>query len=119
MDVPVQRVKYWLEVSQRVTSLDEPIGDEGRESQSDLVSDPDARSPFDDLNDRQLLDEMLEHLKVLNERERTILERRFGLNGKEPESLEEVGKKLGITRERVRQLQNQALATLREMMLEH
>ena len=117
LDVPEKTVKYWLEVSQRPSSLDAPIGEDGRESQGDTVSDPDAKSPFDELNDSQLLEEMGEHLKTLTERERIILERRFGLNGLTAESLEEVGARLKITRERVRQLQNQALATLRELML--
>ena len=61
---------------------------------------------------------MAHHLKTLDAREQVILQRRFGLNGVAAESLEEVGARLGITRERVRQLQNQALATLREKMLE-
>lgn len=118
LDVPEKTVRYWMEVSQRPSSLDAPLGEDGRESQGDAVSDPDAKSPFDELNDSQLLEEMAEHLQTLNERERTILQRRFGLGGAQEESLEEVGARLKITRERVRQLQNQALATLREKMLQ-
>ena len=110
-------MRYWAEVSQRPSSLDAPIGEDGRESQGDTVSDPEAKSPFDDLNDSQLLEEMEAHLQTLNEREQLILKRRFGLGGVQAESLEEVGLRLKITRERVRQLQNQALATLREQML--
>ena len=117
LEVPEKTVKYWAEVSQRPSSLDAPIGEDGRESQGDTVSDPEANSPFDDLNDSQLLEEMEEHLQTLNEREQLILKRRFGLGGVQAESLEEVGLRLKITRERVRQLQNQALATLREQML--
>ena len=56
-------------------------------------------------------------LKSLSEREQLILKRRFGLDGVEAESLEEVGERLGVTRERVRQLQNQALESLRDLML--
>ena len=118
LDVPEKTVKYWLEVSQRPTSLDVPLGEEGRESLGDTISDAKAKSPFDDLNDRQLLEEMAGHLEKLGERERLILKRRFGLEGSAPESLEEVGERLGITRKRVRQLQHQALAALREKMLE-
>ena len=118
LDVTEKTVKYWLEVSQRPTSLDVPLGDDGRESLGDTISDAQAKSPFEELNDQQLLEEMAHYLKTLDEREQVILQRRFGLNGLAAESLEEVGARLGITRERVRQLQNQALATLREKMLE-
>ncbi len=118
LEVPEKTVKYWLEVSQRPTSLDIPLGEDGRESLGDTISDSKAKSPFDELNDQQLLEEMAQHVVKLGEREQLILKRRFGLGGVEPESLEEVGERLGITRERVRQLQNQALATLREKMLE-
>ncbi len=118
LEVPEKTVKYWLEVSQRPTSLDIPLGEDGRESLGDTISDARSKSPFDELNDQQLLEEMAVHLDALDEREQLILKRRFGLEGVDPESLEEVGERLGITRERVRQLQNQALATLREKMLE-
>lgn len=117
LEVTEKTVKYWLEVSQRPTSLDVPLGEDGRESFGDTISDAGAKSPFDDLNDQQLLEEMRVHLTELEDREQIILKRRFGLEGVETESLEEVGKRLGITRERVRQLQNQALDTLRERML--
>ena len=117
LDVPEKTVQYWLEISQRPTSLDVPLGEDGRENLGDTIGDTRAKSPFDELNDQQLLEEMAEHVKTLTAREQLILERRFGLNGKSPESLEEVGARLGITRERVRQIQNQALATLREKML--
>ena len=118
LDVPEKTVKYWLEVSQRPTSLDVPLGEDGRESLGDTIGDAKAKSPFDDLNDQQLLEEMAANVKLLDAREQLILKRRFGLEGVAVESLEEVGARLGITRERVRQLQNQALATLREKMLE-
>lgn len=118
LDVSEKTVRYWLEISQRPSSLDVPLGDEGRENLGDIIADADAKSPFEALNDRQLLEEMNANLEQLGEREQLILKHRFGLDGIPPESLEEVGKRLGITRERVRQLQNQALATLREKMLQ-
>ncbi len=118
LDVPEKTVAYWLEVSQRPTSLDVPLGEDGRESLGDTIGDAKAKSPFAELNDQQLLEEMAEHMLTLPEREQVILQRRFGLKGMTTESLEEVGARLGITRERVRQLQNQALAALREKMLQ-
>ena len=118
LDVSEKTVRYWLEVSQRPSSLDVPLGDEGRESLGDTITDTQAKSPFDELNDQQLLEEMSEYLQQLGPREQLILKHRFGLEGIEPESLEEVGRHLGVTRERVRQLQNQALAALREKMLQ-
>ena len=117
LDVPEKTVRYWLEVSQRPSSLDVPLGDDGRENLGDTISDAQAKSPFEDLNDHQLLEEMAVHMKSLSDREQLILKRRFGLEGVEAESLEEVGARLGVTRERVRQLQNQALESLRELML--
>jgi RNA polymerase primary sigma factor len=118
LEVPVKTVKYWQEVSQRPTSLDIPLGEDGRESLGDTIGDTKARSPFDELNDQQLTEEVAQHIHKLGEREQLILKRRFGLDGVEPESLEEVGVRLGVTRERIRQLQNQALATLRQKMLD-
>ncbi|NLB66221.1 MAG: sigma-70 family RNA polymerase sigma factor [Lentisphaerae bacterium] len=118
LDVPAKTVRYWREVSQRTTSLDMPQGEEGRESLGDSIGDSSAKSPFEELNDQQLLEEIKEHMGKLPDREQLILTRRFGLDNEKPESLEEVGQRLGITRERVRQLQNQALATLRLGMLD-
>lgn len=118
LEVPVKTVKYWQEVSQRPTSLDIPLGEDGRESLGDTIGDAKARSPFDELNDQQLIEEVAQHINKLGPREQLILKRRFGLDGVDPESLEEVGVRLGVTRERIRQLQNQALATLRQKMLD-
>ena len=118
LEVSEKTVKYWMEVSQRPTSLDVPLGEDGRESLGDTISDAKARSPFDELNDQQLIEEMTQYITKLGKREQLILKRRFGLDGVEPESLEEVGVRLGVTRERIRQLQNQALAALRQKMLD-
>jgi RNA polymerase primary sigma factor len=118
LEVPLKTVKYWQEVSQRPTSLDIPLGEDGRESLGDTIGDAKARSPFDELNDQQLIEEVAQHINQLGKREQLILKRRFGLDGVDPESLEEVGVRLGVTRERIRQLQNQALDTLRQKMLD-
>jgi DNA-binding CsgD family transcriptional regulator len=80
---------------------------------SAIVGDEDAQPPFALLKDKNLRDKLSDLLAVLDDRERKIISQRFGLDGAEPKTLKEVGKKLGLTRERIRQLQNIALAKLR------
>jgi RNA polymerase sigma factor (sigma-70 family) len=79
----------------------------------EIVGDEDAQTPFALLRDKNLRDEVSGLLAVLDDRERKIIFQRFGLGGGQPKTLEEVGKKFGVTRERIRQLQNIALAKLR------
>ena len=81
-----------------------------------MVGDEDARTPFEFLEDRNLRDELPDLLATLDDRERTIIFQRFGLDGAKPRTLEEVGKKLGVTRERIRQVQNIALVKLRRAL---
>ena len=80
---------------------------------SEIIGDEDAQTPFALLRDKNLRDELSGLLEVLDDRERKIILQRFGLDGTEPKTLEEMGKKFGLTRERIRQLQNTALAKLR------
>lgn len=116
--VPEKTVRGWMELLRDPVSLDQPAGDgDGKATVGDRVADRSAEDIGEGMDNRQLLDEMEGHLKELPERERFILERRYGLNGRETESLEEIGARLGITRERVRQLQNSALERLHERML--
>lgn len=102
--------------SVRPTSLDAPINDEEDSSMefSEIVGDTEAQDPFEYLRDKDLHDEVEVLLEVLDERERHILNSRFGLDGSSPKTLEEVGEKFGVTRERIRQLQNIALMKLRK-----
>jgi RNA polymerase primary sigma factor len=81
-----------------------------------MVGDEDAQTPFELLRDKNLRDEVSELLAVLDDRERAIIFQRFALDGGKPKTLEEVGKKFGVTRERIRQLQNIALAKLRQAL---
>jgi RNA polymerase primary sigma factor len=97
----------------RPTSLDAPIGDGDSTEFGEIVGDDDAQTPFELLRDKNLRDELKDLLKVLDERECTIIFQRFGLDGGKPKTLEEVGKRFGVTRERIRQLQNIAVAKLR------
>ncbi|MDX2082308.1 MAG: RNA polymerase sigma factor RpoD/SigA [Terrimicrobiaceae bacterium] len=100
----------------RPTSLDQPIGDDDSTEFSEIVGDADAQDPFEMLRDKDLRDEVGDLLDVLDERERRIINSRFGLDGQRPKTLEEVGEKFGVTRERIRQLQNIALNKLRKAL---
>jgi RNA polymerase primary sigma factor len=100
----------------RPSSLNAPINEDDSTEFGDLVGDEDARTPFEFLRDRNLRDELPELLAILDPRERTIIFQRFGLDGARPKTLEEVGKKLGVTRERIRQVQNIALVKLRRAL---
>ncbi|MCF7729766.1 MAG: RNA polymerase sigma factor RpoD/SigA [Chthoniobacterales bacterium] len=97
----------------RPTSLDAPLSDDGTTELSEIVSDEMAFNPFDKLNEKDMHGELAELINQLDERERAILNCRFGLDGSEPITLEEVGAKMGVTRERIRQLQNAALSKIR------
>jgi RNA polymerase primary sigma factor len=103
-------------VAIRPSSLNAPIGDDDLTEFGEMVGDEDARTPFEFLEDRNLRDELPDLLATLDDRERTIIFQRFGLDGAKPRTLEEVGKKLGVTRERIRQVQNIALVKLRRAL---
>ena len=100
----------------RPTSLDAAIGDDDSTEFGEMIGDEDAETPFELLRDKNLLREMDGLLEVLDQREKRIISQRFGLSGGKPKTLEDIGKKLGVTRERIRQLQNVALAKLRRAL---
>jgi RNA polymerase primary sigma factor len=100
----------------RPASLDAPISDDDSTEFGEMVGDEDALTPFELLRDKNLRDELSKLLEVLDNRERKIIFQRFGLDGGKPKTLEEVGKKFGVTRERIRQLQNIALIKLRRAL---
>ena len=100
----------------RPASLDAPIGDDDSNNFSDVVEDENATSPYDNLEDKTVTGMLQDMVKHLDEREATILRYRFGLDGGSEKTLEEVGVKFGVTRERVRQIQNLALKKLRKMI---
>jgi len=110
------KVSQLKTVSIRPASLDAPISDDDSTKFGEIVGDDDAQTPFELLSDKNLRDEVSELLDVLDDRERTIIFQRFGLDGGNPKTLEEVGKKFGVTRERIRQLQNIALDKLRRAL---
>src|SRR5208337_880785 len=82
----------------------------------EIVGDEEAQTPFELFRDKNMRDELSELLEVLDDRERKIIFQRFGLDDGKPKTLEEVGRKFGVTRERIRQLQNIALAKLRRAL---
>jgi RNA polymerase primary sigma factor len=100
----------------RPASLDAPIGDDDSTEFGALVGDEDAQTPFEFLRDKNLRGEVDGLIAMLDSREKKIISQRFGLNGGKPKTLEDVGKDFGVTRERIRQLQNIALAKLRRAL---
>jgi RNA polymerase primary sigma factor len=109
-----QRVQELLDLVQDNVSLDTPIGD-GESIMSDLIEDAAATSPEEETTENFRSRELREALSALNPRLRRVLMLRFGLDGAEPKTLEQVGVDLGITRERVRQLETRALRELRHV----
>ena len=103
-------------ISVRPASLDAPIGDDDATEFSEIVGDDAALTPFELLRDKTLRQEVRDILEELEPREAEILTLRFGLDGSKPRTLEEVGRKFKVTRERVRQIQNIALTKLRHVM---
>lgn len=114
--LPVAKVSSLKSAAIRPTSLDQPIGDDDSTEFSEIVGDAEAQDPFEMLRDKDLRDEVGDLLDVLDDRERRIINSRFGLDGQRPKTLEEVGEKFGVTRERIRQLQNIALTKLRKAL---
>jgi RNA polymerase primary sigma factor len=100
----------------RPASIDGPMGGDDSTEFGEVIGDEEAQTPFELLRDKNLLDEMDGLLDVLDKREQKIISQRFGLNGGRPKTLEDVGKNFGVTRERIRQLQNIALAKLRRAL---
>jgi RNA polymerase primary sigma factor len=96
--------------------LDAPISRDDSTELGETVGDEDAQTPFELLRDKNLHDVVSDLFEVLDGRERKIIFQRFGLDGGKPKTLEEVGKKFGVTRERIRQLQNIALVKLRRAL---
>jgi RNA polymerase primary sigma factor len=110
------KVSQLKTVSIRPASLDAPISDDDTTEFGEIVGDEEALTPFEQLRDQNLRDEVSDLIGVLDEREKKIIFSRFGLDGGKPKTLEEVGKKFGVTRERIRQLQNIALMKLRRAL---
>ena len=114
--LPRRKLAMLRQASQRPTSLDAPINEGEATEYGEVISDERAENPFDMLADKNLHGEIDGLLSVLDERERRIIDERFGLTGKTPMTLEDVGREFGVTRERIRQLQNSALNKMRRAL---
>jgi RNA polymerase primary sigma factor len=117
MNVSPDRVQEIMRLSQDTTSLDVTIDDDSYTRLSDLIEDESQVQPFDLVFNLTLQDTIEEVLEQLSEREIRIIKLRFGLGGEGPYTLEETGRFLGITRERVRQIQEKAIEKLRDNFL--
>ena len=116
LGITTSRITQMRLAAIRPASLDAPIGDEDSNNFAEVVQDENADTPYEQLEDKTVTGMLQEMVKKLDPREATILRFRFGLDGGSEKTLEEVGEKFGVTRERVRQIQNIALRKLRKMI---
>ena len=113
-----EKVSELRSVGIRPASLDAPISDDGLTEFGESVADEEAQTPFELLRDKDLRGKVDGLLKELNDREKKIISQRFGFNGGQRKTLEQIGNKLGVSRERIRQLENIALTKLRRALTE-
>jgi RNA polymerase nonessential primary-like sigma factor len=116
LDKPVSDVKRMLGLNERVTSVDSPLGYNSEKSVLDTIADDTVNDPCQMLQDDDISHSLDHWLDDLTEKQREVIARRFGLRGYETSTLEEVGHEIGLTRERVRQIQVEALKRMREIM---
>jgi RNA polymerase nonessential primary-like sigma factor len=116
LDKPIEDVKRMMGLNERVTSVDVPLGREGDKSLLDAIPDENNLDPSDLLQDEDIRGNIDAWLAKLTDKQREVVERRFGLHGYDISTLEQVGEQIGVTRERVRQIQIEALKRLREIM---
>lgn len=113
MDLDVSKVYEILKISQMPSSLETPIGEEGASKLLDIIEDKETMSPMEQASYAFLQKQVEEVLGKLNDRERKVLELRFGLKDGVARTLEEVGREFGVTRERIRQIESKALKRLK------
>jgi len=113
VDKPIEDVKKLLGFNDKVTSVDSPVGYDENKSLLDTIPDENTANPADLLTDENLKEHIEDWLGELNHNQREVIARRFGLYGYEKATLEDVGKEIGLTRERVRQIQVEALKNLK------
>ena len=115
LDMTTAEVREILRMAQQPISLEKPIGEEDESELGDFVQDDRAESPFDSTSLQLRRGDIERALQSLPERERKVIELRFGLRGEQPCTLEEVGRAFGVTRERIRQIENNTLKKLESL----
>jgi RNA polymerase primary sigma factor len=112
LEMTPEEVREILRMAQLPVSLEKPIGEEEESELGDFVQDEQAESPFDTASVSLRREDIQKALDSLPDRERQVIELRFGLTGAQPCTLEEVGRAFGVTRERIRQIENNTLKRL-------
>lgn len=116
LDKPISDVKKMLGLNERIASVDVPLGKDTDNSLLDAIPDENNIDPVVLLQDDDVKGNIMQWLGQLSDKQREVVERRFGLNGHDVSTLEEVGSSIGVTRERVRQIQIEALRKLRDIL---
>jgi RNA polymerase nonessential primary-like sigma factor len=116
LDRPVEEVRKMLKLNEKITSVDTPVAGSSEKQLLDILADEKELGPETELQDADIRQHLVVWLEELNPKQREVLARRFGLLGYEPSTLEDVGREIGLTRERVRQIQVEALRRLREIV---
>jgi len=116
LDRPVEEVRKMLKLNEKITSVDTPVAGASEKQLLDVIADEKELGPETELQDEDIRQHLVVWLNELNPKQREVLARRFGLLGYEPSTLEDVGHEIGLTRERVRQIQVEALRRLREIV---
>ena len=111
--LPVERVRSVLKMAQQPISLQAPVGDSDDTSFGDFIEDKAAENPMEEASFSFLKEKIKDVLDTLTDREREVIEQRFGLRDGSPRTLEEVGRQFSVTRERIRQIEAKALRKLR------
>ncbi|KGY08302.1 MULTISPECIES: RNA polymerase sigma factor RpoS [Vibrio] len=117
LDKPVDDVSKMLRLNERISSVDTPIGGDGEKALLDIIPDVNNSDPEVSTQDDDIKSSLVHWLDELNPKQKEVLARRFGLLGYEPSTLEEVGREINLTRERVRQIQVEGLRRLREILI--
>ncbi|MBD1227608.1 RNA polymerase sigma factor RpoS [Xenorhabdus griffiniae] len=116
LDKPVEEVSRMMRLNERITSVDTPMGGDSDKALLDILSDENDSGPETTIQDDDMKQSIVKWLFELNAKQREVLARRFGLLGYEAETLEDVGREIGLTRERVRQIQVEGLRRLRDIL---